>query len=135
MLLSRCLSLLQFNIVRLQPGYDKRSQMEQLLRYTSTKFAATHFEPASKFEDGTMEGVALLSKFPMFNITVLPLRPLPHDQDRLNRSVVHARVVTPRGPIDVFAAHLSYEKDQQVCLKSLLAMCLSVFASVARWFY
>lgn len=65
-----------------------------------------HYAPAWHIGGGLTYGNAILSKYPLLDVAVLPL-PAPEGLD--TRSVAFARVDLPHGPMPVFVTHLTFQ--------------------------
>jgi endonuclease/exonuclease/phosphatase family metal-dependent hydrolase len=90
-------------VLELRVGGDLQSQAEELLRGLPYRFV---FGSAQEVGPGFHFGNAIASKYPMEGHEVVRL---PGEESGETRSVVHARVITPFGPVPVFVTHLNWK--------------------------
>lgn len=89
------------------------NQLDQLVAEARRSFQTVIFAPATQLEGDTVEGVGLLSRFRALETSRHSFHHLPADVDQLNRTVLRVLLDTPRGPINVFVTHLTFERTQQ----------------------
>lgn len=89
------------------------SQLDQLVRASRRHFATALLAESSHLADGTFEGVALLSRYRALATSQYMFQHLPTDTDAVNRTCLRVLLDTPGGPVNVFVAHLSYDRAQQ----------------------
>lgn len=88
-------------------GLDQGRQLADALG-----FAHRCFRPAHRKEDGSEDGVALLSRLPMGASVARGLSTRPGTEDPWPRVMVRADVQAARGSVSVVNAHLSWVPEQ-----------------------
>jgi endonuclease/exonuclease/phosphatase family metal-dependent hydrolase len=88
-------------------------QLIQISKHSRRTFRNIVYSYASTLHDGTDEGVGLLSRYPVLETTPYRFAKFATDKDVVNRTCLRALIDTPRGKINFFVAHLSFEKSQQ----------------------
>jgi endonuclease/exonuclease/phosphatase family metal-dependent hydrolase len=101
-----------FQEVRRRDG-SSASQLDQLVSVARRRFTTALLAESSHLADGTYEGVALLSRYRALATSQYMFQHLPTDRDAVNRTCLRVLLDTPGGPVNVFVAHLSYERPQQ----------------------
>jgi endonuclease/exonuclease/phosphatase family metal-dependent hydrolase len=108
---------IDFDVIGLQEVRRRESsgdgQLEQLVRASRRHFATALLAESSHLADGTFEGVALLSRYRALATSQYMFQHLPTDTDAVNRTCLRVLLDTPGGPVNVFVAHLSYDRRQQ----------------------
>ena len=114
---------------------DERSQTHEIARvlgYRSAMFVA------NLERDGARSGNAILARWP---VAQNEFRVLPRtagearDDENEERLVLFAEVDGPRGPIQVFCAHLSWRDDHSAVRQAQVAeVCALVRSKRPRWF-
>ncbi|MGH8978210.1 MAG: endonuclease/exonuclease/phosphatase family protein [Acidimicrobiia bacterium] len=121
------LRALDADIVGLQEVWDdgQRNQAEELA--TALGYEAAVWAPNLTFPDGVRAGNAVIARWP---IVRNEMRELPRagagatDDEGEERVVVFAEVDGPRGPIQIFCAHLSWRDDHSgVRQEQVRALC------------
>ena len=95
-------------------GWSAQTQLDQI-QYLLPDFKYSAFAPATHgFEDKDPEGVAILSKYPIMEVTSYNYTLLKTDPDTNPRIALRALIDLPGiGPTDFFVIHLSYDKTTQ----------------------
>jgi len=118
---------LEPDIVGLQEVWDTDTANEAELLAKELGFTAPVYASNLTFADGTRAGNAVMSRWPIIRSEV---RTLPrrggnaHDDEGEERLCVFAEVDGPRGPIQIFCAHLSWRDDHSaVRQEQVRAIC------------
>jgi endonuclease/exonuclease/phosphatase family metal-dependent hydrolase len=115
------------DIVGLQEVWDdrNRNQAQELAR--DLGYEGCVWEPNLTFADGVRAGNAIISRWPIarHDVRVLPRQAgRAHDDEGEERICVFAQVDGPRGPIQMFCAHLSWRDDHSaVRQEQVRALC------------
>jgi endonuclease/exonuclease/phosphatase family metal-dependent hydrolase len=75
-------------------------------------FSHRVFRPAAQKPDGSEDGLGILSKLRLGDVTQLPLSFVPDSQDPSERTVIRTTVGTEVGDIGIINAHLSWVPAQ-----------------------
>jgi endonuclease/exonuclease/phosphatase family metal-dependent hydrolase len=70
------------------------------------------YHPAESPPDGSQDGSAFISRFPLLDHQALPLSTIPDLEDKSQRAVLNGLFQTPLGPLRVFNVHFSWVEDQ-----------------------
>ena len=102
------LALLAPDLVALQEVWEDGSRNQAAVIAADLGF---HHVYASRYAiDGVAIGNAILSRWPIVSHQVRPL-PAPVELEEL-RNVIRAEIAGPRGPLEIFTAHLNWRFDQ-----------------------
>ena len=89
-------------------GLDQAAQLARAL----PEYAHTVFQAASRAEDGSEEGMAFLSRFPILETRVFSLSRQAGHEDSFERAVLRATFDAPGETLHVLNAHFSWVEAQ-----------------------
>mmetsp|Transcript_39020 Transcript_39020/g.44463 ORF Transcript_39020/g.44463 Transcript_39020/m.44463 type:complete len:331 (-) Transcript_39020:209-1201(-) len=93
---------------------NKVNALRDLMSVMGNKWVFSNFYPASETASGNLEGIAILSKFPMFGGERL-LKLTPSETDTNQRIAVGVKFELSNGQtVDIIATHLTYDADNQI---------------------
>ena len=98
--------------VRREPSLDQgRDQAVQMARILP-QFQHVYFQEAATAPDGSADGSAVLSRFPIIEKDCLKLSLQPGLEDKNQRVLLRTRLELPGGPLELFNAHFSWVAGQ-----------------------
>jgi endonuclease/exonuclease/phosphatase family metal-dependent hydrolase len=93
---------------RVGDGLDQAAQL--LAQLPEHQFYT--YQPATTYQDGSQDGSAILSRYPIEAADYLHLTLLPGLEDPNQRVLLTALINTPAGPLRCFNAHFSWVYEQ-----------------------
>jgi len=87
------------------------------------------FETTDYWNDGGSQGLAILSRYPLKNVEVIPLKHFDLVFKQRHRIGLAATIQTPRGPVRIINAHL----DSRINTSHRLEQLAAILDSAARF--
>ncbi len=98
--------------VRREPGLEQGRDQAAQMAYILPQFHHVFFQEAAAAPDGSADGLAVLSLFPIQEKDCLQLSLQPGLEDKNQRVLTRTRLDLPDGPLELFNAHFSWVAEQ-----------------------